>query len=234
MGLRAIICGDSLRVLGTLKSGTVDICLTDPPFNVGLRYSPTKKKVHGIKSQREDNLMAPVYWQWFKDVFREVYRVMRPGYLYLSHSDPGVYHAKPILEGLGFKYRQGIIWWGPNSPSFRSNAKYWSMRHDQILFMVKGDPAPLITNQKGLHFASVIRVPRPQTNFKEMRLHPTQKPVKLYVTLLKRTPGQVVLDPFSGGGTTARACRHLGRDYIVIDKYKEYCHLARQDIPWKQ
>jgi len=232
--MKAIICGDSLKVLGTLKPGTVDICCTDPPFNVGLQYSPQKKRVHGRKSKREDNLQPSEYWAWFKNIFQEVFRVMRPGYLYLSHSDKGVFTARPILEDIGFKYRQTLVWWGPNGLTFRNNQHYWPIRHELILFMVKGTPAPLITNQKELHFTSVIRVPRPQINFKEIRMHPAQKPVKLYYTLLARTPGQTVLDPFSGGGTTARACRHLGKDYIVIDQYPEYCKLAQIDIPWKK
>ena len=232
--MQAIICGDSLRILGTLKPESVDICLTDPPFNVGLRYKPSVKKPHGHKSKKEDAMAPRDYWKWFKNVFQEVYRVMRPGYLYMSHSDPGIFIAKPILEDIGFQYRQTLIWWGPNGLTFLNNQRYWPIRHEQILFMVKGSPAPLVTKQKGLHFTSVIRVPRPQTNFKEVRLHPAQKPVKLYYTLLARTPGRVVLDPFSGGGTASRACRALGKDYIVIDKYPEYCKMARQDIPWKK
>ena len=232
--MQAIICGDSLKILGTLKSGTVDICCTDPPYNVGLRYKPKKGRIHGTKSKREDNLPDPEYWSWFKNIFQEVYRVMAPGYLYMSHSDKGVFEARPILEKIGFEYRQTLVWWGPNGLTFLNNQRYWPMRHELILFMVKGNPAPLITKKKGLHFTSVIRVPRPQTNFKEIRMHPAQKPVKLYVTLLARTPGSIVLDPFSGGGTTARACRHVGKGYIVIDKYPEYCKMAQQDIPWKK
>jgi len=234
MGLQAIICGDSLKVLGTLKSGTVDICLTDPPFNVGLRYKPNPKNKRQRKNAWDDKRPEKEYWTWFKRIFTEVYRVMRPGYLFMSHSDRGIYTAKPILEQIGFNFTQNIIWWGPNGFNTHNSNRYWSLRHEIILFMHKEDPPYMIHKKPGLWYTSVIKAARPQQNYKEKRMHPAQKPVKLYYTLLARTPGQTVLDPFSGGGTTARACRALGKDYIVIDKYKEYCKLAQQDIPWKK
>ena len=117
--MKAIICGDSLKVLGTLKPGTVDICCTDPPYNVRLGYSPKIRGKHKDRCRHEDNLPAGEYWQWFKEIFKEVYRVMGPGYLYMSHSHQGIYQAKPILEEIGFKYIQGIIWTAKNLPPFR-------------------------------------------------------------------------------------------------------------------
>ncbi len=232
--MQAIICGDVLRILGTLKSGTVDICCTDPPYNVGISYNPRNKNTHKHQCRNEDNLPEEKYWAWFKKVFAEVYRVMGPGYLYVSHSHAGIYQAKPILENIGFRYIQGIIWTAKNLPPFRKCNRLWMLLHEQILFMTKGTPVPLITNQKGLHFTSIINAARPQTNYKEKRMHPAQKPIKLYKTLLQRTPGRLVLDPFSCRGTTAQTCRYLKKDYIVIDRVPEYCKMAHQDIPWKK
>lgn len=232
--MQAIICGDTLRILGTLDSGSVDICLTDPPYNVGLRYTPNAKGKKSRKNAWDDKIPEAQYWSWFERVFTEVYRVMGPGYLYVSHKDSGIYRAQPILRDIGFKYIQNIIWWGPNGFNTHNASRHWTLRHETIMFFSKGDPPPLYYKVKGLWYTSVIKASRPQTNYKEKRLHPAQKPIKLYTTLIQRTPGQLVLDPFSGGGTTARACRHLKRDFIVIDKYPEYCKMARQDIPWKK
>ena len=232
--MQAIICGDSLKILGTLKSGSVDLVITDPPYNVELRYNPNAKGKKSRKCAWGDKLPEDQYWSWFKKIFTEVYRVMGPGSLYVSHSDQGVYLAQPILKDTRVKFVQNIIWWGPNGFNKHNASHHWILRHETIMFFYKGDPPPLYRNGKGIWYTSVIKVPRPQTNYKEKRLHPAQKPIKLYTTLIQRTPGQLVLDPFSGRGTTAQACRFLKRDYIVIDKYPEYCEMARQDIPWKK
>ncbi len=232
--MQAIICGDSLKILRTLESGSVDLVITDPPYNVGLRYKPNPKNKKKCTNSWDDKLPEDQYWSWFKKIFTEVHRVMGPGYLYISHSDKGIYTAQPLLKRIGFTFIQNIIWWGPNGFDRHLTKKRWSLRHEQIMFFAKGDPPDLSTGIKGMDYTSTIKVARPQSNYKEKKEHPAQKPVKLYKTLLQRTPGQLVLDPFSGRGTTAQACRFLKRDYIVIDKYPEYCKMARRDIPWKK
>ncbi|KKK59726.1 hypothetical protein LCGC14_3031520, partial [marine sediment metagenome] len=114
-------------------------------------------------------------------------------YAYISHSDKGIYQAKPLLETLNFEYLQTLVWWGKNGYSMQLHRKTWSYRHELILFMQKGDPPALNTGEKGAWYTSVIEAPRPQSNFTEGRCHPTQKPLKLYKTLIYRTPGDVIL-----------------------------------------
>ena len=148
---------------------------------------------------------------------------MTTGYLYVSHSDKGVYAAKPVLEDIGFSYIQTLIWWGRNGYSMQLHRKTWSFRHEPILFMSKGEPAPLNAGEAGMWYTTVIEVPRPQSNFAEGRCHPTQKPLGLYRTLLQRTPGGTVLDFCAGSGTAGLAAKHLGRKAILIEIEEEYC-----------
>lgn len=194
----------------------VDLVLTDPPYNLGKKYG----------SKTDDSRDIEEYWRWFGDIFRLVYDAMAVGYLYMSHSDRGVYQAKPDLEAVGFDYRQTLIWWGRNGYSMQLHRTTWSYRHEPILFMRKGEPEPLLAGDPGMWYTSVIEVPRPQSNFAEGRCHPTQKPVKLCRTLLQRTPGDLVLDPFMGSGTTLRAAKDLGRKAIGIEIEEKYCEIA--------
>ena len=156
-----------------------------------------------------------------------VYRLMTNGsWLYVSHSDAGVYTVKPLLETIGFSYIQTLIWWGRNGYSMQLQRRSWSYRHEPILFMGKGETGHLITGESGEWYTSVIEAPRPQSNFAEGRSHPTEKPLKLYRPLLARTPGDTILDPFMGSGTTLRAAKDLGRKAIGIEIEERYCEIA--------
>ena len=170
------------------------------------------------------------YWNWFKKRFTEIVRVVGDGYFYISHSDKGVYKAKPILQKLGLEYIQTLIWWGKNGYSMQLHRKSWSYRHEPILFFQKGEPDNLSAGKLGDWYSSVIEATRPQSNFKEGRCHPTQKPLLLYWRLLKRTPGQIILDTFCGSGTTCVAAKMLGRRYIGIDINPDYCKIAEERL----
>ena len=206
--------GDCLEIMPQLAP--VDLILTDPLYNVGKNY--------GKKSN--DKRPPEEYWAWFKSVFSQAFSLMsEDGYLYSSHSDPGIYLAKPIFEEIGFKFIQNLIWWGPNGYSSQLHEKGWSWRHEIIQFFKKGDPEGLAVG-KGIWFQTVIQALRPQKNYKEGRFHRAQKPVKLYSTILKRTPGDMILDPFVGSGTSLIAAKDLNRKAIGIEIEEKNCEIA--------
>ena len=206
--------GDCREILPELPK--VDLVLTDPPYNLGKKY--------GTKTN--DSRDPEEYWRWFDEVFTGVVGLLDVGYLYISHSDRGVYSAKPVLERLGLEYIQTLIWWGRNGYSMQLHRRSWSYRHEPILFLAKGVPGPLNCGEAGQWYTSVIEASRPQSNFKEGRYHPTQKPVKLYEILIARTPGKVVFDPFLGSGTTVIAAKKLNRHCIGIEIEEKYCEIA--------
>lgn len=219
-GGQTIYLGDCREVLPELREVPVGLVVTDPPYNLGKKY--------GAKSS--DSLDPDVYWPWFEEVFKSVFAVMDDGYAYISHSDKGIYQAKPLLETLNFEYLQTLVWWGKNGYSMQLHRKTWSYRHELILFMQKGDPPALNTGEKGAWYTSVIEAPRPQSNFTEGRCHPTQKPLKLYKTLIYRTPGDVILDPFMGSGTSLVSAKVLGRKAIGIEIEEKYCEIAAKRL----
>lgn len=206
--------GDCRDILLGLSG--IDLLITDPPYNIGKKYGPGTDDLRDLEE----------YWRWFSNIFQTIYDLMVEGYGYVSHSDRGVYRAKPDLEAIGFEYIQTLIWWARNGYSMQLHRKSWSYRHEPIIFMQKGDPAPLEAGEPSMWYTSVIEVPRPQSNFAEGRCHPTQKPVGLYRTLIQRTPGTLILDPFMGSGTTLRAAKDLGCKAIGIEIEEKYCEIA--------
>lgn len=206
--------GDCREILPELPK--VDLVLTDPPYNIGKKYG----------DKTNDDRAWGEYWEWFKDIFTLTFDLLEDGYLYCSHSDRGVYSAMPLLEIIGFKYIQTLIWWGRNGYSTQLHRHSWSYRHEPIIFMGKGDGEFLEAGNEGQWYTSVIEAPRPQSNFKEGRNHPTEKPLKLYKTLLARTPGNLILDPFMGSGTSVKASRDLNRHCIGIEIEEKYREIA--------
>ena len=214
-----IICGDCLEVMGDWEAGTVPIICTDPPYNIGKKYDGYS-----------DDMPDEAYWVLMEQWVHQWYRVMGDGYLYCSHSDKGIYRLKPIIERAGFTYIQTLIWSGRNGYSMQLHRRSWSYRHEPIIFAMKGNPPELSAGEAGDWYTSVIEVPRPQSNFREGRCHPTQKPVLLYYRLLKRTPGELVVDPFVRSGTTCVAAEVLGKKWIGIENSEQYAAKARERI----
>ena len=207
--------GDCREILPRLGV-KVDLVATDPPYNIGKKYG-----------NLTDDARDPVeYWGWHDHIFRLVYDVMTDGYLYCFQSDRGVYTAMPRLSDLGFSYIQTLIWWGRNGYSMQLHRNSWSYRHEPILFMEKGKGGYLQAGIRDQWYTSVIEVPRPQSNFAEGRHHATEKPVKLMSMILARTPGDLILDPFLGSGTTAVAAKKLRRKCIGIEIEEEHCETA--------
>jgi len=210
--------GDCLEILGGLEEAHV--VNTDPPYNLNKDYG----------NETSDNLPEDEYWSWFGQVFGQIRKKIRDGYLYCSHSDQGLWNAKPTIEGAGFEYVQLLIWWARNGYSHALHTKTWAFRHEAILFFRIGNPESLDIKKSGMWFQSVIEAVRPQSNYKEGRYHVTQKPTKLYRTILDRTPGEVTLDPFMGSGTTALVCEDLNRRWIGIEISEKYCEIAAKRI----
>jgi len=215
-----IICGDCLEVMTGFPDGCMDIVFCDPPYNLGKKY--------GINW--DDDLRPREYWAWFEKLMAGLSRVCVTGYLYLFHSDKGVYNAKPIIEAAGFRYVQTLIWWGKNGYSHQLHRRTWSYRHEPFIFSVKGEPETLSVGAEDVDFTSVFDVPRPQSNYREGRYHPTEKPIELYRRLLARTPGRLVFDPTCGAGSACIASCQKERCFVGIDNSEEYCLKARDRI----
>jgi site-specific DNA-methyltransferase (adenine-specific) len=223
-GWVTIYCGDCLEIMPLMEPESVDLVVTDPPYNIGKKYG----------ALTDDNRPLGEYLDWFEQVFSLVFKRMSNGYIYLSHSDRGIYDVKPKLENIGFRYIQTLIWWGRNGYSMQLHRNSWSYRHEPILFMEKGKGPYLQAGIKDQWYTSVIEVPRPQSNFKEGRYHPTEKPVRLFRIIIDRSESKMILDPFVGSGTCLIAAHSLNKKSIGIEIEAKYCEIAvkrlRQEV----
>ena len=206
--------------LKDFPSNSIPICLTDPPYNLGKDYGEDFND-----SRPEDE-----YWDWLDDRLSEIIRVLTdPGMLILSHTDQGIFNLKPILEEKGLRFIQLLYWVGKNGFGVNNTHK-WSFRVEPLMVFIKGESYELKHDNPFLWYCSYFEVGRPQSNFKEGRFHVAQKPVKLFKMILERIPGDTVIDPFMGSGTTALACRSLGKHYIGFEINPDYVQIANDRL----
>ena len=234
--------GDNLAILRSLPDASVDLICTDPPFNTGRDWG-------AFDDRWEGGLDG--YLKFMKPRLIECRRVLKDtGSLYL-HCDPTASHyLKVMLDSVfGIKQFRNEIVWCYDKP--RSATRIYKRTHDTILFYTKGNnyyfDLPIIPNKNGEYKLSKKRVRADgsvwapkysgkksgswwidvpcyvQTPLKERTGFPTQKPLKLYDRIIKASSNQsdIVLDPFSGSGTTLDAAHTLGRQWIGIDSGDE-------------
>ena len=227
-----IICGDSIELLGGAKEPFVDLVFADPPFNIGYQYDKYHDK------QKKDK-----YLHWTRDWMAACAGALKPtGSFYVAIGDEYAAHIRLIGEELGLGLRNWIIWHYTFGQQTKSK---FARAHAHIFYFVKDEKEftfnehavrlpsdrQLIYNDKRAN--SVGKMPDDVWNtyarvcgtFKERQgWHPCQMPELLLARIVAASshPGDLVLDPFNGSGTTAAAALQLGRDYCGIDISENY------------
>ena len=245
MEYNQIIQGDSLAILKTLPDESVDMVFTDPPYIIsqkGLKIDRTNiqnrsSRRNGRKSKelnydfgewdhfksREDFL------QWTDDWVKECFRVLKNTGNFVSFfSKSEISHFEDILNKYGH-VRQAIVWHKTNpvpqifKVGFMSSIEFMSWATKQ-----KG--AKHTFNHKLGQHHNYIETPICMG--KEREDHPTQKPLKAVIWLIKYLSNKddIILDPFCGVGTIPVACKELGRRYLGIELKQEYIDMANKRI----
>lgn len=202
-----VIHGDCLAIKPKLQSHSVDFILTDPPYLAGYRDR------HG-RTIANDRGAA-----WLRPTFRELYRILKPNRFCVSfYGWPKVDRFFTAWREAGF-YPVGHLVWPKSYTSRRQFVRY---QHEQAYVLAKGEPAK-------------PRFPIPDVlpwQYTQNRLHPTQKPVRGLMPVIQAfsRPGDLVLDPFCGSGSTLVAAQNLGRRCIGIELDALYCATARRRL----
>lgn len=238
---QAIIHGDCLEQLSTISTNTIDMVLTDPPFNIRKKYR-----------SYNDNRKFKDYIEWCHVWLGECIRVMKDGAaLYLFNYPENNALLFPFLnEKLTFK--RWMTWHYPCNTGM-SPTNFTRSQHS-ILFYIKGT-APICFNKSDIsvpylnptdkrikllmekgskgkvpfdvfHFNIVKNVSKDKTD------HPCQIPVPLLEIFIKAStrPGDTVLDPFAGSFSTAAACQKNNRNSINIEMDAVYCEIGRRRL----
>ncbi|EGR2723622.1 site-specific DNA-methyltransferase [Vibrio parahaemolyticus] len=191
---------DAVNWLSMLDSASVDLLITDPPYESLEKHrkigTTTRLKVSKSSSNQWFEIFPNAR---FEELLREVYRVLKKNaHFYLFCDQETMFVIKPIAEKVGFRFWKPIIW---DKVSIGMGYHYRA-RHEYILFF-----------EKGKRKLNDLSIPDILTHKRVYRGYPTEKPVSLLEVLVAQSSreGELVVDPFFGSGSTLVAAKNLNR-----------------------
>jgi adenine-specific DNA-methyltransferase len=202
-----VIAGDCLRILPQIAEASVDLVLTDPPYLVSYRGRDGRT----ISGDRRAD--------WLRPAFEQLFRVLKPDSFCICFY--GWNSADLFIDAFraaGFRIVGHLAFVKP----YASSVRYLSRHHEVAYLLAKGRPS-----EPKQSIADVL-----EWNYTGNPLHPTQKPLSAILPLVSTfsKPGDLVLDPFAGSGTTLAAARLLGRRYTGIETDTAYCKAAQDRL----
>ena len=250
MGLKpdSILVGDCIEQLRSLPDKSVDLVFADPPYNLqlgGELLRPDNSKVDAVDDEWDQFESFAAYDRFTREWLTECRRVLKDeGAIWVIGSYHNIFRLGVAMQDLGFWVLNDIIWRKSNPmPNFKGTR--FTNAHETLVWAAKSREQKRYTfNYDALkafnedvqmrsdwHLALCTGEERLK-DAEGNKAHPTQKPEALLhrVLLASSKPGDIVLDPFFGTGTTGAAARRLGRHYIGIEREENYARLAEQRI----
>ncbi|MBE0684154.1 MAG: site-specific DNA-methyltransferase [Anaerolineales bacterium] len=244
--LNQILQGDCIDILNSLPENSVDLIFADPPYNLQLQndlYRPNHSKVDAVNNKWDKFSSFKDYDEFSIKWLRASQRVLKEtGTIWVIGSYHNIYRVGAIMQDLGFWILNDVIWLKTNPmPNFRGVR--FTNAHETMIWAQKQQGTRYTFNHKAMKALNddlqmrsdwVIPLATGKERLKTngTKAHPTQKPEGLlYRVLLSSTnPGDVVLDPFFGSGTTGAVAKKLGRNFIGIERDKKYIKVAQKRI----
>ena len=211
-----LACGDAVEWLRQLPDASVDLVVTDPPYE-----SLEKHRAVGTTTRLKHSKASSNDWfeifpnDRFAELFREVWRVLKKNtHFYLYCDAETMFVAKPIAEQVGFKFWKPIVW----DKKKIGMGYHYRARYEFVLFFEKGK-----RKLNDLGISDIIEVPRIH------RGYPTEKPPEVSEVLVTQStvPGELVADPFVGSGSVGVAAVRNGRNFIGNDLCAEAVEITR-------
>lgn len=210
---------DAVTWLRTLPDESVDLLITDPPYE-----SLEKHRAVGTTTRLKNSKASSNAWfsifpnDRFAELFTEVYRVLaKNAHFYLYCDQETAFFAKPVGEQAGFKFWKPLIW-----DKRRIGMGYhYRARYEMILFFEKGK-----RRLADLGIPDIIEQPRVH------RGYPAEKPTAVSAVLIGQSssPGELVVDPFMGSGSVGAAALSLDRNFAGNDLCDEAVDVTRERL----
>jgi adenine-specific DNA-methyltransferase len=202
-----ILLGDCVKVMREMPRESVDLVLTDPPYICSFRSRDGRTVVN---DDRDD---------WLLPAFTQMYRVLKPDRFCVSFYG---WHKVDVFfaawKAAGFRPVGHLVF----AKRYASKERYVAYTHEAAYLLAKGNP-----EKPHVMLRDVM-----EWRYSGNERHPTEKPLSAMKQLIEAfsKPGEIVLDPFIGSGTTAVAAKHLGRRYIGIDIEPKYAAQAQERV----
>ena len=216
-----LLHGDFFDEIDHVKDQSIDLLFVDPPYMLLSDKWDKFESLEKFMKFTED---------WLESVAKKLKRTSR---IYICFSQWYQFELYKLLEKhefFGFNFGQVIIWNYRNNNQ-HSNRKEYRYTYEPIFYLYGEEAEELnfTPDTYGEMQNNVWTIATPQSNFNEGKYHPAQKPIELLERIIKTGSkiGDLILDPFAGSGTTGIVCEKLNRNYILIEKEKEYIDIAK-------
>jgi len=245
--LNEILAGDSVEMMNALPEGSVDLVFADPPYNLQLKgdlHRPDNSKVDAVDDHWDQFDTFRAYDEFTNNWLAAARRILKPdGAIWVIGSYHNVFRMGAELQNQGFWILNDVVWRKSNPmPNFRG--KRLTNAHETLIWASKTESSRPTFNYEALKALNegvqmrsdwVLPICTGHERLKDEKgdkAHPTQKPEALLHRVLVGTtnPGDVVLDPFFGTGTTGAVAKMLGREFIGIEREAAYRDAAEKRL----
>ena len=246
--LGQVLEGDCVERLRALPDNSIELIFADPPYNLQLGgdlLRPNNTRVEGVEEDWDRFSGFEAYDRFCREWLVECQRVLKDtGSLWVIGSYHNVFRLGALLQDLGFWILNDVVWRKANPmPNFRG--KRFTNAHETLIWAARSENARKYTfnydamkamnddqQMRSDWFLPLCTGAERLKNETGGKAHPTQKPEALLarVILSSSKPGDVVLDPFFGTGTTGAVAKKLGRRWIGLERDAGYAEIARKRI----
>jgi len=243
-----IIQGDCISVLESLERHCVDVIFADPPYNLqlgGTLHRPDHSLVDAVDDDWDKFADFAAYDAFTRAWLMACRRVLKPnGTIWVIGSYHNIFRIGSIMQDLGFWLLNDVIW-RKNNPMPNFRGRRFQNAHETLIWASRDKDTKNYTfNYEALKAANedvqmrsdwLLPICSGGERLKDdagRKVHPTQKPEALLarIMLASTKPGDVILDPFFGSGTTGAVAKRLGRDFIGIERESSYIEKAQARI----
>ncbi|QNO27441.1 site-specific DNA-methyltransferase [Sphingopyxis sp. OPL5] len=244
--LDSILQGDCVEMMRSLPAASVDMIFADPPYNLQLGgdlHRPDGSQVDAVNDEWDKFDSLATYDRFTHAWLAEAKRILKPGgSIWVIGSYHNIFRVGAALQDRGYWILNDVVWRKANPmPNFKGTR--FTNAHETLIWASMGEKAKYTFNYRAMKTLNdelqmrsdwLIPICAGQERLKKggHKVHPTQKPEALLYRILLAcsNPGDVILDPFFGTGTTGAVAKRLGRHYIGIEREDDYIAAAKERI----
>ncbi len=244
--LDSILKGDCIEMMRSLPAASVDMIFADPPYNLQLGgdlHRPDGSQVDAVDDDWDKFDSLATYDRFTRAWLAEAKRILKPnGSIWVIGSYHNIFRVGTALQDQGYWILNDIVWRKANPmPNFKGTR--FTNAHETLIWASMSEKSRYTFNYRAMKTLNdelqmrsdwLIPICGGQERLKKggSKVHPTQKPEALLyrVLLACSNPGDVILDPFFGTGTTGAVAKRLGRHFIGIEREDGYIAAAEERI----
>jgi site-specific DNA-methyltransferase (adenine-specific) len=245
--LNSIIEGDTVEQLKLIPSNSIDLIFADPPYFMqteGILLRSEGTPFHGVDDEWDKFDDYEHYDEFCKQWLTECHRILKKdGCIWVIGAFQNIYRIGYLMQNIGFWILNDVVWSKPNPvPNFKgtrftnsSETMLWCTKNKESRYTFNYKTMKHLNNDKQMKSVWNIGICIGNERIKNdegKKAHNTQKPEELLfnVIISSSKHGDIVCDPFMGSGTTGAVAKKLGRNFIGIEREKDYVQLANNRI----